>query len=179
MRDQFLRLRLRLFVAAPLLAGCMKEPPPYSDTVGAVAPAQSTAAADSSAPSNIGKLGVLAQLSPDGKCTVEQLGPNSAVLRNVTYEGDYPVRRITLGVGAADRAYRPINLEAVVRQDAGVGQENNESMRIIFLPDGGIRSGVRAYSGPSGQEQVGLFPDDSARVKALASEVLDLCKDHD
>ncbi|HJQ20484.1 MAG TPA: hypothetical protein VJ867_09070 [Gemmatimonadaceae bacterium] len=171
-------MRYLLLVAAVMAAGaCMKDPPPYTDTLVA-SPQSQAAPADSARPSKIGQLAVLGPLSPDGACSVEQL-TNAAVLRNVTYEGDYPRRRIVIGVGAADRQYRPINLDISISQDASAGQVETESLRVIFLPDGDIRQGVHAYDGPSGAEQTGLTADDTSRVKQLVADVLDHCKDHD
>lgn len=171
--------RSRLLAAAAFAAAaCAKEPEPAKDTAVAVPQAEGNAAAPA-ASSHLGTFPLLASPAPDGVCSVEQLGGLTAVIRNVSYQGDYPLRRATVGVGTADRAFRAINLEVSIAQDAGVGQQDVETLRVIFLPDGGIRQGVRSFTGPSGNEQGGLAADDTVRVKQFVQELLDHCKDHD
>lgn len=170
----------RVLIAAFALSACggeAKTPPPMdtpaTDTAQPAAPAEAAPA------SKVGKIPLLERLAPDGKCSVEQFSQPSAVLRNVAYDGDYPPRKITVAVGAATRTFRPINVEIRVQQDAGVGQTDGESMSVIFTADGNIQHGARTYTGASGDERTGLFPEDSARVKQLTTDVLELCKDHD
>jgi hypothetical protein len=163
-----------------LVLGCTKENTPATDSpVAAVQTADAEPSPPPSAPSNIGKLPVLRGLPPDGECRYRKFEGLTAIVREVTYEGDLPPRVIKVSVGLPTRTYLPVNMEATVRQETGVQQYESETVFVIFNADGSILSGNRQYfnSANSATEKQGLLPDDPSRVKDIVSQVLERCKE--
>jgi hypothetical protein len=96
------------------------------------------------------------------------------------YEGDeVPKRVITVGEGAAARAFAPTFIELRTWQTAGAGVTDNETIFVLFSPDGRIETGTRHYfntDAPPVRESGGLLASDTAAVKDLALFVLQKCR---
>jgi hypothetical protein len=182
---RFARLSFAVGVVLAACTGCRdKQPAPATDTASVAA--ESTEAAPEAAPpataTRIGRVPLLGTLPPGGQCQITSRGQFSAVLRDVAYTGDYPIRVVKVGVGASARPFRPLNLDVQASQPGGgpAGQDETESISIIFTPDGAVQHGVRVYSTSdnSVNERSGLLPSDTASVRQLAMQTLELCKDH-
>jgi hypothetical protein len=165
---------LLAFVA---FAGCATPEKKSVDSVMTVAPA--AAAAESPSPeSKIGKIPLLGQVPAGGQCREQKHEGLTTIVREVTYEGDYPVRVMKVGVGKPPRDFLPINLEGHVRKEVSPGREEVETIYVIFNADGSIQSGSREYfvsDNASPREKQGLLPGDEQAVKQLVQSVLQQC----
>jgi hypothetical protein len=173
---------LLALAASVAFAGCAT---PEKKVVDSILPmTDPTAVAPAGTPepppaeSRIGKIPLLGALPAGGQCHDQKREGLTAIVREVTYTGDYPVRVVKIGVGQPTRAFTPINLDASVRREASPGREEIESITVIFNADGSVQSGRRMYSvsdNSSPSEQRGLSAGDDAAAKQLAEQVLQLC----
>ena len=99
-------------------------------------------------------------------------------MREVTYEADFPIRVMKVGVGRPPRDFLPINLEGRVRRESVPGREENETIYVIFNADGSVQSGRREYftsDNSSPAERKGLLSGDEQAAKQLVESVLQQC----
>jgi len=167
------------FIVTLGLAACSKETPRAADTTAAAPQGEEAPApAPAATPTEQTKVGQMALLTPLGaspKCATQKYGEFSAIKREVTYEGDFPVRVIKVAVGDSTRAFAPINMEITVRREAGVGEEG-ERLTAIFTPNRDIQFGRRDYFVVNSPNQSqGLFAADTAASKQIALQVLEQC----
>ena len=166
---------LLAFGALAAVAGCAT-PEKKPDSVRADTPVAEVAADPPPAPPpaqpKIGLMPILRSAPSDGVCTTAGVEATRLVLR-----GDTPLRTITVGVGAASRAFLPTYIEVISTQAAGPGQDENEKIYVGFTEAGTVENGRRLYflTGSPPSETSGLLPDDGEAAKRLAQEVLDKC----
>jgi hypothetical protein len=169
----------RALLAFVLLSGCAT---PEKKIVDSVLPDTAQPAAVDAAPpapaSKIGKIPLLAQLPAGGQCREQKHEGLTAIVREVTYEGDFPLRVIKVAVGQPTRSFLPVNLEGRVKKETAPGRVENETIYVVFNPDGSVQSGRREYfvsdlSSPA--ERQGLLQGDEEAVKQLVQSVLQQC----
>jgi hypothetical protein len=175
-------MRVSILALITIVAGCGGDTQSASDSIGSTAAVQNADAqpASVSPESKIGRLPLVASAPSSGKCQVTPFGQFSAVRRNIVYEGDFPLRVIKVAVGDSTRGFPPMSLEATIRRETGIAEEETESIQVFFDASGNVQSGNRRYlssgSNPANERQE-LFPTDAEAVKQLALQVMDQCKD--
>jgi hypothetical protein len=165
-------------LASFAVAGCSTPEKKAVDSVAADTPVVVAAAAEAVPESKIGKMPLLGQMPAGGQCREQKHEGITQIVRDVTYEGDFPIRVMKVGVGQPTRVFPPINLEGRVRRETSPGREENETIYVIFKPDGSVQSGRREYfvsDNSSPAERRGLLPGDEQAAKDLVESVLRLC----
>ena len=166
------------FLASVAVAGCGTPERKATDSVPADTPVVVAEAAAAAPESKIGKIPLLGQLPAGGQCREQKHEGITQIVRDVSYEGDYPVRVMKVGVGQPTRNFLPINLEGRVRRESAPGREENETIYVIFNADGSVQSGRREYfvsDNSSPAERKGLLPGDEQAAKELVESVLRQC----
>jgi hypothetical protein len=96
------------------------------------------------------------------------------------YEGDeFPARSFVVGEGAAARGFVPSFLEIRARQTGSGGVEDNETLYVLFGPDGQIETGTRQYfntASPPVRETSALITGDTTAAREIALFVVQKCK---
>lgn len=174
-------MRVSVLALITLVAGCGGDTQSSSDTTDTAA-AQNADTEPTPAPaaeSKIGRLPLLALVTPGGKCVVTPFGSMSVIKREIVYEVDYPVRVIKVTVGDTSRAFAPISFEASIRREIGTDDET-ESIQALFDAGGNVQTGSRRYvsSGSSpANDRRELFSSDADAVKQIAVQVMEQCRE--
>src|SRR2546425_8510346 len=92
-----------LFPLVALVAACSRENTPGADTQPAAVQSAQAEPTPPPSPSKIGILPVLRALPPDGQCSYRRFEGLTAIVREVTFAGDYPARVIKVSIGIPPR----------------------------------------------------------------------------
>src|SRR3982751_3245670 len=109
-----------------------------------VLPAGAPEAAPAATPaSKIGTLPLLAMVQSGGKCEIVPYKGFNAISQDIRYEETFPPRFIKVGIGDSTRAYAPVKIDVTIRREAGIGQDESESIQVVFNPTGGAQLAYR------------------------------------
>ena len=172
---------VRLSCLIVMLIGCNRGEESVQSTTKEVdiLPAGEPAApTQSDGPTKIGTLPLMAAIQPGGTCEIKTQGAYSVVVKDVRYEENFPPRLISVALGDSSRAYPPINLEANIRRESGLDQNETESIHVIFNANGNVQAGNRQYyaSATGGGERRELTAQDIEQAKQLVAQLLETCK---